>query len=480
MAGRFVSNNEYGAANLVALVLQYREKHGEIDDRLVELAGAIDDKIATLRNELLGGASSAYDTFKELQDLFLENKDLLEKLEDIAGKHVRFDVVQTLTSAEKALARANIEAASLQAVNDAVANAMPSAPTATVSKVGGTATITLKDKDGTTSVEVHDGATGPVFQPHIDDNGVISWSNNGGLNNPAPQSIRGPQGPKGEGLMFDDLTPEQIAQIKGSQGDQGERGPQGFTFKPSVSASGVITWTNDGNLTNPPAVDIRGPKGDTGDKGDPFVFADFTQDQLDGLRGPQGVQGVDGERGATFTPSVSSSGVITWSNDKGLTNPPAANIRGPQGVQGVQGVDGEQGATFIPSVSSSGVISWSNNGNLTNPAPQNIRGPKGDSGEKGDPGAGLTIHGEYASYEDLVANHPVGDEGDAYLIQGDVWYWAKDIGTWSNAGKLQGPKGDKGDAFTYNDFTEEELNSLVLRFPAISPSPVDIFNAALE
>lgn len=394
MAGRYVSNLEYGAANLVALVLQYREKYGEIDGRLVELASTIDDKVAALRNELLGGASSAYDTFKELQDLFLENKDLLEKLEDIAGKHVRFDVVQTLTSAEKALARANIEAASLQAVNDAVANAMPSAPTATVYKVGNTATITLKDKDGTTTATITDGKTGPVYQPVIDDEGNISWTNNGDLENPLPKNLRGPQGPKGEGLKYEDLTPEQLAQIKGPQGDQGERGPQGFTFKPSVSSSGVITWINDGDLINPPAANIRGPKGDTGPKGDPFVYNDFTAGQLEALRGPQGIQGIPGV--------------------------------------------------------------------------------------KGDPGAGLTLHGEYASYEDLVANHPVGVEGDAYLIQGDVWYWAKDIGAWSNAGKLQGPKGDKGDAFEYSDFTEEELNSLVLRFPAISPSPVDIFNAALE
>ena len=81
MAGRFTSNSEYGAANLVALVLEYRKKHGDIDERRVALAGAIDDKIAQLKNELLGGASSAYDTFKELQDLFLDNKNLIDELE---------------------------------------------------------------------------------------------------------------------------------------------------------------------------------------------------------------------------------------------------------------------------------------------------------------------------------------------------------------------------------------------------------------
>lgn len=41
--------------------------------------------------------------------------------------------------------------------------------------------------------------------------------------------------------------------------------------------------------------------------------------------------------GATFTPSVSASGDISWTNDKGLVNPQTQNIKGPQGVAGPQG-----------------------------------------------------------------------------------------------------------------------------------------------
>lgn len=47
---------------------------------------------------------------------------------------------------------------------------------------------------------------------------------------------------------------------------------------------------------------------------------------------------------------------------------------------------GENGATFTPSVSENGVISWENDKGLPNPAPVNIKGPNGDPGEKGDPG----------------------------------------------------------------------------------------------
>ena len=40
--------------------------------------------------------------------------------------------------------------------------------------------------------------------------------------------------------------------------------PRGVTFTPSVSDAGEISWTNDGNLTNPATKSIKGQKGDTG------------------------------------------------------------------------------------------------------------------------------------------------------------------------------------------------------------------------
>lgn len=41
--------------------------------------------------------------------------------------------------------------------------------------------------------------------------------------------------------------------------------------------------------------------------------------------------GTAGEDGATFIPSVSVAGVISWTNDKGMPNPTPVNIKGPQG-----------------------------------------------------------------------------------------------------------------------------------------------------
>lgn len=42
------------------------------------------------------------------------------------------------------------------------------------------------------------GAAGTTFTPHLDGNGNLSWTNDGGLENPATQNIRGAAGAKGE------------------------------------------------------------------------------------------------------------------------------------------------------------------------------------------------------------------------------------------------------------------------------------------
>lgn len=55
-----------------------------------------------------------------------------------------------------------------------------------------------------------------------------------------------------------------------------------------------------------------------------------------------------GEDGATFVPSVSEDGTISWENDKGMDNPQPINIRGPQGIQGPVGPQGKTGPQGEP------------------------------------------------------------------------------------------------------------------------------------
>ena len=52
------------------------------------------------------------------------------------------------------------------------------------------------------------------------------------------------------------------------------------------------------------------------------------------------------------------------------------------------GGDGSSGdvVVYTPSISSDGVLSWTNNGDLPNPSPVNIKGPQGETGRKGDTG----------------------------------------------------------------------------------------------
>lgn len=55
---------------------------------------------------------------------------------------------------------------------------------------------------------------------------------------------------------------------------------------------------------------------------------------LSSLKGTDGEQGIQGENGATFMPSVDSLGNLSWTNDKGLTNPNTINIKGEKGEPG--------------------------------------------------------------------------------------------------------------------------------------------------
>ncbi len=50
-----------------------------------------------------------------------------------------------------------------------------------------------------------------------------------------------------------------------------------------------------------------------------------------------------GISGTTFTPSVSSDGTLSWTNDGGKDNPAPVNIKGDTGATGAQGAQGEKG-----------------------------------------------------------------------------------------------------------------------------------------
>lgn len=63
-------------------------------------------------------------------------------------------------------------------------------------------------------------------------------------------------------------------------------------------------------------------------------------------------------------------------------------------------------------------------------------------GAKGEDGTSVTILGHYDTYAQLVAAHPTGSLGDAYLVAGDLYVW--NGAQWENVGQIQGPQGEQG------------------------------------
>lgn len=63
---------------------------------------------AAVQASILGGASAAFDTLKELQDLIVSDEGLLTALTTAVANRVRFDDTQTLSTAQKLQACTNI------------------------------------------------------------------------------------------------------------------------------------------------------------------------------------------------------------------------------------------------------------------------------------------------------------------------------------------------------------------------------------
>lgn len=149
------------------------------------------------------------------------------------------------------------------------------------------------------------------------------------------------------------------------------QGVNGTTYTPSVSAAGVISWTNDGGKDNPEPVNIKGPKGDTGPQGSPGKDGERGpkgEPGKDGAVGPQGVPGTDGKDGAPGADGAPGKdgtdgrGINTaWVNDNGELQleysdgeeDNLGNVKGPRGAKGDKGDKGDPGEP-----GASGVETW--------------------------------------------------------------------------------------------------------------------------
>ena len=197
---------------------------------------------------------------------------------------------------------------------------------------------------------------------------------------------------------------------------------------------------------------LRGPQGEPG----PLTFADFTPEQIEILRGPQGIKGATGSRGpqgiqgpqgvkgpigpqgeiGPIGPqgpqgekgATGSKGATGAKGDKGDTGPigpqgikGATGDIGPQGKQGIQGAKGATGATGSQ-------------------GPIGLTGPKGDTGPIGPQGP----QGEKGATGARGATGPIGPQGEIGPIGPQGPQGEKGAKGPQGPIGLTGPKGDTG------------------------------------
>ena len=69
---------------------------------------------------------------------------------------------------------------------------------------------------------------------------------------------------------------------------------------------------------------------------------------------------------------------------------------------------------------------------------------KGAKGADGADGRGLAILDSYDTMAELIAAHPTGSAGDAYLVGTDLVVWDTQTNSWKDVGRIQGPSGFDG------------------------------------
>lgn len=165
------------------------------------------------------------------------------------------------------------------------------------------------------------GLAGPHYTPHISDDNVLSWTNNGGLTNPSPVQLStgGGSGNGAPGKSAYEIALEQgfkgtekewLASLVGPQGPEGKAGAQGPAGdtgpqgpKGEAGTGLKILGTVDSVLDLP----------QTANQSDFYnvgLFPPYTiymydngewkeQGQLEGAQGPAGPQGPKGDTGDT-------------------------------------------------------------------------------------------------------------------------------------------------------------------------------------
>ena len=182
-----------------------------------------------------------------------------------------------------------------------------------------------------------------------------------------------------------------------------------------------------------------GPKGEKGDtglgttiKGSYNSYADLIADHLTGNGTDAYI--IDGE---LYYWNVNENKWMSAGSIKGNTGDKGE--KGDKGDTGAKGDTGNTGKTG--STGSKGDTGAK--GDTGDTGPRGDTGPTGSTGDTGATGAGLNIKGSYNTYEELINEHPTGNDGDCYLVNGSLYVWNDNA--WKNVGNIKGEKGDTGE-----------------------------------
>ena len=214
------------------------------------------------------------------------------------------------------------------------------------------------------------GIDGVTFIPSVSQEGIISWTNDGGLVNPAPINIKGEPGANG------------IDGSKGEKGDVGPQGPQGIPGQ-------------QGPKGEPGEQGAMGPQGPVGPQG---------EQGPKGEKGDQGIQGIQGEPGADYVLTEADkkeiAGMVEVSGEVGNLSNYYTKSEVDDKIEQIEltpGPQGEKGDT-------------------------GAQGPKGDKGEKGEDGltTNIKVNGNTYSHNNGTINLPDYPSLDGYATKNDI------------------------------------------------------------
>lgn len=213
-------------------------------------------------------------------------------------------------------------------------------------------------------------------------------------------------------------------------------GKDGTTFTPSVSAEGVLSWTNDGNKQNPSPVNIRGKDGKDGAAG------------KDGATGAAGATG-NGIKSITATYAQSSSTSQPGESSFSPTRPTPTAGRYMWTKLAIAMTNGSTSYVYLMDRNGTNGTNGTNgsNGKDGTNGSNGADGARGSVWNSGTDMSGSSSTANYYSY----SGAPASRVGDYYLntSSGNI-YRCTTAGTgasakWTYQGCIKGIKGDKGD-----------------------------------